>query len=132
ACGAHRKSASRLAQSKTNGQAPAPRCTPRTMSFTSWEFAVLLASVFALYWRLPWRGRIWLLLGASYFFYGAWDARFLALHFTTTIVDFYAALAMEKRRIALKQVAAMTSLPALWLLFCKVAHVQNHDVAWPH
>lgn len=26
----------------------------------------------------------------------------------------------------------MTSLPALWLIFCKVAHVQNHDVAWPH
>ncbi len=72
------------------------------------------------------------MLGASYFFYGAWDARFLALHFTTTIVDFYAALAMEKRRVALKQVAAMTSLPALWMLFCKVAHVQNHDVAWQH
>ena len=102
------------------------------MSFTSWQFAALLLGVFALYWRLPWRGRIWLLLGASYFFYGAWDARFLALHFTTTIVDFYAALAMEKRRIALKQVAAMTSLPALWMLACKAVHVQGHDVAWPH
>jgi len=102
------------------------------MSFTSWEFAVLLASVFALYWRLPWRGRIWLLLGASYFFYGAWDARFLALHFTTTIVDFYAALAMERRRVALGKVAVMTSLPALWMLGCKAVHVQGHDVAWQH
>ena len=102
------------------------------MSFTSWEFAVLLASVFALYWRLPWRGRIWLLLGASYFFYGYWDARFLALHFTTTIVDFFAALAMNRQRVALSRVAWMTSLPALWLLFCKVAHLQQHDVSWPH
>lgn len=58
------------------------------MSFTSWQFAALLIGVFALYWQLPWRGRIWLLLGSSYFFYGAWDARFLALHFTTTIVIF--------------------------------------------
>ncbi len=102
------------------------------MSFTSWEFAVLLASVFALYWRLPWRGRIWLLLGASYFFYGWWDARFLALHFTTTIVDFFAALAMNRQRVALSRVATMTSLPALWLLFCKVAHIQQHDVSWQH
>jgi D-alanyl-lipoteichoic acid acyltransferase DltB (MBOAT superfamily) len=102
------------------------------MSFTSWQFAALLLGVFALYWPLPWRGRIWLLLGASYFFYGCWDARFLALHFTTTIVDFFAALAMERRRVAISRVAAMTSLPALWLLFCKIAHIQNHDVLWEH
>ena len=102
------------------------------MSFTSWQFAALLLGVFALYWRLPWRGRIWLLLAASYFFYGWWDARFLALHLTTTIVDFFAALAMNRQRVALSRVAWMTSLPALWLLFCKITHLQNHDVSWPH
>ena len=102
------------------------------MSFTSWEFAVLLASVFALFWRLPWRGRIWLLLGASYFFYGYWDARFLALHFTTTIVDFFAALAMNRQRIALSRVAAMTAIPAAWMLICKAARIQGHDVSWEH
>jgi len=102
------------------------------MSFTSWQFAALLIGVFAFYWRLPWRGRIWLLLGASYVFYGAWDARFLALHFTTTIVDFFAALAMNRQRVAISRVAAMTSLPALWMLVCKVAHIQSHDVSWEH
>jgi alginate O-acetyltransferase complex protein AlgI len=102
------------------------------MSFTSWEFAVLLASVFALYWRLPWRGRIWLLLGASYFFYGYWDARFLALHFTTTIVDFFAALAMNRQRIALTRVTVMTAIPAAWMLVCKAVRIQGHDVSWEH
>ena len=89
------------------------------MSFTSWEFAVLLSSVFALYWRLPWRGRIWLILAASYSFYGFWDARFLALHFTTTIVDYFAATAMNRQRVALTKVAGMTAIPAAWMLVCK-------------
>ena len=35
------------------------------MSFTSWEYALFLPAVVLLYWRLPWRGRIWLLLGAT-------------------------------------------------------------------
>jgi D-alanyl-lipoteichoic acid acyltransferase DltB (MBOAT superfamily) len=102
------------------------------MSFTSWQFAALLIGVFALYWQLPWRGRIWLLLGASYFFYGWWDARFLALHFTTTIVDFFAALAMNRQRVALTRVVVMTSLPAAWMLVCKAARIQGHDVSWEH
>ena len=102
------------------------------MSFTSWQYAALLAAVFALYWSLAWRGRIWLLLAASYFFYGYWDARFLALHFTTTIVDYYAALAMSGRRVPLPRVTAMTSLPALWMGFCKLAHIQQREVSWEH
>ena len=72
------------------------------MSFVSWQFAALLAAVVPLYWRLPWRGRIWLLLGASYLFYGAWDSRFLALILTSTVIDFYCGLGMagkpERRR----------------------------------
>ncbi|MBI3880050.1 MAG: MBOAT family protein [Verrucomicrobia bacterium] len=102
------------------------------MSFISWQYAFLLTGVFALYWQLAWRGRIWLLLATSYFFYGFWDARFLALHFTTTIVDFYAALAMGRQRVAIGKVAAMTSIPAAWLLLCKALHVQGHDVSWEH
>ena len=102
------------------------------MSFTSWEFAVLLSSVFALYWRLPWRGRIWLILAASYSFYGFWDARFLALHFTTTIVDYFAATAMNRQRVALTKVAGMTAIPAAWMLVCKAMQFQGRDVSWEH
>ena len=102
------------------------------MSFTSWEFAVLLSSVFALYWRLPWRGRIWLILAASYSFYGFWDARFLALHFTTTIVDYFAATAMNRQRVALTKVAGMTAIPAAWMLVCKAMQFQGHHVSWEH
>ena len=36
------------------------------VSFVSWQFAALLAVVVPLYWALPWRGRIWLLLAGSY------------------------------------------------------------------
>ncbi len=85
------------------------------MSFISWQYALLLVGVFVLYWRLPWRGRIWLLLGASYFFYGAWDVRFLALLLSSTAVDFYCGLAIAGRRTPTLQVLATACLPAAWL-----------------
>lgn len=59
------------------------------MLFNSIEFAFFLPVVFGLYWLLPQRGRIVLLLAASYFFYGLWDWRFLSLIFISTVVDFY-------------------------------------------
>ncbi|MEK6806026.1 MAG: MBOAT family O-acyltransferase [Pseudomonadota bacterium] len=65
------------------------------MSFTAWYYPFYLAAVVLLYWRLPARGRTWLLLVASYVFYGTWDARFLALIGFTTLVDFYCVGAME-------------------------------------
>lgn len=85
------------------------------MSFISWQYAFLLAAVVLLYWQLPWRGRIWLLLGASYLFYGFWDARFLALLLTSTTVDFFCGLAMAGQRQSLGRVAAVASMPFAWL-----------------
>ncbi|HZQ46264.1 MAG TPA: MBOAT family protein, partial [Verrucomicrobiae bacterium] len=85
------------------------------MSFTSWQYAFLLAAVFLLYWQLPWRGRIWLLLGASYLFYGFWDARFLALLLTSTTVDFFCGLAIAGHRQSLGKVAAIAVAPFAWL-----------------
>jgi D-alanyl-lipoteichoic acid acyltransferase DltB (MBOAT superfamily) len=40
---------------------------------------------------LPHRGQNWLLLAASYYFYGSWDWRFLSLLIGSTIVDFFVA-----------------------------------------
>ena len=85
------------------------------MSFISWSYALLLLVVFFTYWRLPWRGRIWLLLAASYVFYGCWDGRFLALLLTSTTVDFFCGLAIVGERRPLTRVAATAAVPFLWL-----------------
>lgn len=73
-------------------------------SFIFWGFFVL---VLALYRVLPHRAQNWLLLVASYVFYGYWDWRFLALIFFSTAVDYYLGSAIadsgdqRKRRLLL-------------------------------
>lgn len=42
------------------------------MLFNSTAFIAFFLLVFAAYWSLPFRGQNWLLLGASYLFYGWW------------------------------------------------------------
>ncbi len=86
------------------------------MSFVSWQFAALLAVVVPLYWALPWRGRIWLLLAGSYLFYGVWDSRFLALILTSTLIDFYCGLGMAGRREGWLKIFSLGALPGAWLL----------------
>jgi D-alanyl-lipoteichoic acid acyltransferase DltB (MBOAT superfamily) len=89
------------------------------MTFISWQYAFFLPAVVLLYWALPWRGRILLLVGASYFFYGMWDARFLALLSTTTIVDFFGVLAIAGRREPLLKIIGVGYLPLAWWLGCQ-------------
>ncbi len=85
------------------------------MSFVSWQYAIFLPLVALLYWRLAGRARIWLLLAASYTFYGVWDARFLALLLSSTCIDFFCGLAMVGRRESLARVAATSATPVVWL-----------------
>lgn len=66
------------------------------MVFTSLHFVVFFVVVYAAYRLLPHRPQNWLLLGASYYFYGAWDWRFLSLLVGSTIVDFAVARAIER------------------------------------
>ena len=47
------------------------------MLFNSLAFFVFLPLVLAIYFVLPAKSRNYLLLLASYFFYGCWDYRFL-------------------------------------------------------
>ena len=49
------------------------------MVFNSLHFVVFFAVVYALYRVLPHRAQNWMLLAASYYFYAAWDWRFLGL-----------------------------------------------------
>ena len=61
------------------------------MLFNSFIFWIFFFTVFALYLRLPHCQQNFLLLAASYIFYGYWDWRFLSLILISTVVDFFAA-----------------------------------------
>ena len=99
------------------------------MSFVSWQYALFLPAVVLLYWQLPWRGRIFLLLAASYFFYGMWDVRFLALLLTTTVVDYFGALAIAGERKSALKVISFGLLPFCWLAGCAIFHSAQQAVA---
>ncbi len=86
------------------------------MSFLSWQYALLLATVFLLYWQLRWRWRIGLILAASYLFYSVWDARFLALLLTSTTIDFFSGLGIVGNRQRAWKVALASATPFFWLL----------------
>ncbi len=62
------------------------------MEFHSFTFFGFLAIVLGLHYALPRPGRRYLLLVASYVFYGAWDWRFLFLIAFSTFIDWIAAL----------------------------------------
>ncbi len=69
------------------------------MLFNSIEFALFLPVVFAIYWVIgPSRVKLQnlFLLLASYFFYGWWDPRFLALIAFSSVVDYFVALQISK------------------------------------
>ena len=61
------------------------------MLFNSWQYAVFLPLVLALYWALPHKYRWALLLGASYYFYMSWNAKLIVLIATTTLTSYAAA-----------------------------------------
>jgi D-alanyl-lipoteichoic acid acyltransferase DltB (MBOAT superfamily) len=67
------------------------------LTFTTLTFLLFLPTVFALHWASPrqrWRNLV--LVVASYFFYGWWDARFALLMAVASTVDFLAGIALER------------------------------------
>lgn len=65
------------------------------MLFNSIEFLLFLPIVFIAYWFICARklkAQNFLLLTASYVFYGWWDWRFLSLIFCSSIIDYFLAL----------------------------------------
>ena len=62
------------------------------MVFNSLQFVWFFVAVYALYRVLPHRAQNWLLLIASYYFYAAWDWRFLGLLIGSTLVDYTCGL----------------------------------------
>jgi alginate O-acetyltransferase complex protein AlgI len=59
------------------------------MLFCTQEFLLFFVLVLCAYWALPWaRARIWLLLGASLYFYACWNTQLAVLIAASTTADF--------------------------------------------
>jgi D-alanyl-lipoteichoic acid acyltransferase DltB (MBOAT superfamily) len=90
------------------------------VNFHSPAYAVFLVAVFAAHWALVRsRGaRFLLLLASSYFFYGAWNWKYLGLLFFSTALDYYLAQAIatfpqgdpRRKRLVIVSVVANLSL----------------------
>ena len=79
------------------------------MLFNSWQYAVFLPVVFALYWALPHKLRWPLLLAASYYFYMSWNVTYVVLILFTTAVSYTAALLLEKTEQRKKRRVLLTA-----------------------
>jgi alginate O-acetyltransferase complex protein AlgI len=66
------------------------------MVFNSLHFVAFFLVVYALYRVLPHRAQNVMLLVASYYFYGAWDWRFLSLLWGSTVIDYTCARAIAR------------------------------------
>ncbi len=77
------------------------------MVFNSLHFVAFFLVVYALYRALPHRGQNWLLLVASYYFYAAWDWRFLGLLVASSVIDFYCARFIASREAPAPRRAAL-------------------------
>ena len=66
------------------------------MVFNSLHFVWFFLVVYALYRVLPHRAQNWLLLVASYYFYAAWDWRFLGLLIASTLVDYTCGIVLGR------------------------------------
>lgn len=86
--------------------------------FNSFEFLVFLAVVYFLYLLLSHRWQNWMLLVASYVFYGWWDWRFLGIIAFTTILDYLISLKVvsartERSKKRFLSISVVTNLAAL-------------------
>ncbi|MEO0481033.1 MAG: MBOAT family protein [Planctomycetota bacterium] len=82
------------------------------MLFNTWTFAAFfsICLIGALGVAKKVRGQNLWLLGLSYLFYGAWDPRFLALIWLSTLVDFGLGLRMASREGAARKQLAWISV----------------------
>ena len=66
------------------------------MLFNTIQFFIFLVVVLALFYSSPRAWRKYILLAASYFFYGSWNPKFILLLLTLTAIDYTAGLWIEK------------------------------------
>lgn len=91
------------------------------MPFNSFAFFIFFLVILLFYLVLSYRKQNYLLLFGSYFFYAAWDVRFLGLLGLTTLIDYAAARGMtaanqdSRRKILLT--ASLTANLGILCLF---------------
>src|SRR5690606_26157802 len=76
------------------------------MLFNSIDFAVFLPIVFILYWFVTNKNlklQNFIIVAASYLFYGWWDWRFLSLILFSTLVDYLIGLRLKTQTDAAKR-----------------------------
>jgi D-alanyl-lipoteichoic acid acyltransferase DltB (MBOAT superfamily) len=88
------------------------------MLFNSLAFIVFLVVAYTLCRLLPHKAQNKWLLACSYFFYGAWDWRFLGLILLSTVIDYWIGLAIGASRDARrrKQLVTLSVVANLSLL----------------
>jgi alginate O-acetyltransferase complex protein AlgI len=67
------------------------------MIFNSLTFLIYLPIVVILYWLLPRMARMWMIAIMSLVFYGFWKPQYTLLLIFAAILDYYVALAIDKR-----------------------------------
>ena len=105
------------------------------MLFNSPEFIVFLVVVYCLYLVLPFRPQNYMLLAASYVFYGWWDPRFLFLVVISSTVDYWVGLTMDAGRLTRSQklvpaVFLIVSALVLLGILPKTALRQSYPAFW--
>src|SRR5436189_6307097 len=84
------------------------------MLYCSEKFLVFFSTIFICYWALPWqRVRVWLLLGASFYFYASWNKWLALIICVSTAMDYFIARGMEtSNRAPWRRFLLITSLVA--------------------
>ena len=77
------------------------------MLFNTTHFFLFLAVVLVLFYASPRFLRRYILLGASYFFYGSWNVKFIALLLTLTAIDYTSGLWIAKTATGAKRKALL-------------------------
>ena len=68
------------------------------MLFHTPQFLIFFVIVYSLYRVLPHRLQNYMLLVASYVFYGAWEWRYLSLIFLSTVTDYFCGLNIDSHK----------------------------------
>ena len=68
------------------------------MQFDSLQYLLLLVTTAFVFFQLPPRPRVWLLIAASLIFYAAWSIPFTSLIVISAVLDYFAALGVHRSR----------------------------------
>jgi len=86
--------------------------------FNSLTYITFLVFVISLYWVLPYRARMILILISSLTFYGFWKIEFIPVMLASVVIDYFAAIKMpSSNRIVKKRLLIVSLMANLGLLF---------------